>query len=188
MENRIGHRLAFSMIELVFIIVIVGLLASIAMPKISVNRESAKMVVAKQDLEEMFDAIHHNLMRHGESPLFEYTLQTLEEQAKKKGALWNINIGNEQIISKITASGFDDGGYPCAQLFLEDEAGETESIGRKLTMVVYGDDKTVAHGSNCRAFRRLFSQDSNRSYGGDYLQQRTHLNGVNIDAEVMGQR
>ncbi|MCH5323533.1 MAG: type II secretion system protein [Helicobacter sp.] len=41
---------AFTMLELVFILVILGILAAIAIPKISASREDAKIVVFKNDI------------------------------------------------------------------------------------------------------------------------------------------
>ncbi len=41
---------AFTMLELVFILVILGILAAVAIPKISASRDDAKMVALKSDI------------------------------------------------------------------------------------------------------------------------------------------
>lgn len=50
-------RNAFSMIELVFVIVIIGIIAAIAIPKLSVTRGDAQYVAVQSDIQTILSAI-----------------------------------------------------------------------------------------------------------------------------------
>ncbi|NLN00193.1 MAG: prepilin-type N-terminal cleavage/methylation domain-containing protein, partial [Campylobacteraceae bacterium] len=43
-------RKAFTMVELVFVIVILGILAAVAIPRLAASRDDASLVKAKSDL------------------------------------------------------------------------------------------------------------------------------------------
>ncbi len=58
-------RRSFTMIELVFIIVILGLLAAIAVPKLSGSRTDAKAVLIKQDIATITQALAALVMAQG---------------------------------------------------------------------------------------------------------------------------
>ncbi|MGP1450640.1 MAG: type II secretion system protein [Wolinella sp.] len=61
------NRSGFTMIELVFIIVILGILASVAVPKMAASREDAKIVSVKQDIGTITQAIPAMAMSQGAS-------------------------------------------------------------------------------------------------------------------------
>ncbi|MGP1579612.1 MAG: type II secretion system protein [Wolinella sp.] len=50
-------RHAFTMIEIIFIVVILGILAAIAIPKMSANRIDAKVVAIRQDVSTIMQAL-----------------------------------------------------------------------------------------------------------------------------------
>jgi len=52
-----NFKKAFSMIELVFVIVVIGILASIAIPKLAVTRNDAKIVKAKTTIASIRNAL-----------------------------------------------------------------------------------------------------------------------------------
>ncbi|MGP1449565.1 MAG: type II secretion system protein [Wolinella sp.] len=58
-------RSAFTMIELVFIIVILGILASIAVPKMAANHDDAISVAYKQDIASIMQAVPAYAMSQG---------------------------------------------------------------------------------------------------------------------------
>ncbi|MDM5271423.1 type II secretion system protein [Sulfurovum sp. zt1-1] len=53
----VGSRKAFSMMELVFVIVIIGLLAAVAIPKFAVTRDDAVLTQAKNTVSSIRSAI-----------------------------------------------------------------------------------------------------------------------------------
>lgn len=48
---------AFSMIELVFVIVIIGIIASIAIPKLSITRSDAQYIVVQSDIQTILSTV-----------------------------------------------------------------------------------------------------------------------------------
>lgn len=50
-------RNAFSMIELVFVIVIIGIIAAIAIPKLSITRSDAQYVAVQSDIQTILSAL-----------------------------------------------------------------------------------------------------------------------------------
>lgn len=54
-------RNAFSMLELVFVIVILGILASIAIPKFSLTRSEAQSISIQSDLNQAISAIQRDI-------------------------------------------------------------------------------------------------------------------------------
>lgn len=58
-------RSGFTMIELVFIIVILGILGAIAVPKMAANRENAALVTLKNDMATILQAVPAYAMAHG---------------------------------------------------------------------------------------------------------------------------
>ncbi len=53
---------AFSMIELIFVVVILGIIASIAIPKISLTRSDAQFVAIKADLQNIISALQQKFI------------------------------------------------------------------------------------------------------------------------------
>lgn len=57
---------AFTMLELVFILVILGILAAVAIPKISASRDDAKLVALKSDINTLKTAFPAYFLAQGE--------------------------------------------------------------------------------------------------------------------------
>ena len=58
-------RQAFTMIEIVFIVIILGILAAIAIPKISASRSDAKVVALRQDIATITQALTAMVVSQG---------------------------------------------------------------------------------------------------------------------------
>lgn len=61
-------RNAFSMLELVFVIVILGILASIAIPKFSLTRSEAQSISIQSDLNQAISAIQRDVFMKNLQP------------------------------------------------------------------------------------------------------------------------
>ncbi len=61
-EMNMGKKSGFTLIELLIVVVIVGILASIAIPKFNASREKSFVATMKSDLKNLatYQEIHHN--------------------------------------------------------------------------------------------------------------------------------
>ncbi|WP_194145427.1 prepilin-type N-terminal cleavage/methylation domain-containing protein [Helicobacter sp. MIT 05-5294] len=97
---------AFTMLELVFILVILGILAAVAIPKISASREDAKLVALKSDINTLKTSFPAYFLAQGEG--------TFNSAITLSSANWNLD--NYTITSKLQ----DKSGNPCVSATLLD--------------------------------------------------------------------
>lgn len=90
---------AFTMLELVFILVILGILAAVAIPKISASRDDAKLVALKSDINTLKTSFPAYFLAQGEG--------TFISAVTLSSANWNLN--DYTITSKLQ----DKNGNPC---------------------------------------------------------------------------
>ncbi len=90
---------AFTMLELVFILVILGILAAVAIPKISASRDDAKLVALKSDINTLKTSFPAYFLAQGEGTFI--TAITLSSA--------NWNLSDYTITSKLQ----DKNGNPC---------------------------------------------------------------------------
>lgn len=88
MESKIkGRKMrtkkAFTMLELVFILVILGILAAVAIPKISASRDDAKLVALKSDINTLKTSFPAYFLAQGQG--------TFTTAIALSSANWNIN-------------------------------------------------------------------------------------------------
>ena len=65
MENNLKLQKAFSLIELIFVIAILGIIATIAVPKLLNSRSNAVVTTIKQDISTITTAIQSQYMLNG---------------------------------------------------------------------------------------------------------------------------
>ncbi|WP_297812549.1 type II secretion system protein [uncultured Helicobacter sp.] len=102
---------AFTMLELVFILVILGILAAVAIPKISASRDDAKLVALKSDINTLKTSFPAYFLAQGEGTFM--TAVTLSS------ANWNLQ--DYIITSKLQ----DKNGNPCVSATLLDSNHST---------------------------------------------------------------
>ncbi len=67
MKNFASHK-AFSMMELVFVIIILGILAAIALPRLSLTRSDAQLVAVENDIISTLNALQREVFSQNISP------------------------------------------------------------------------------------------------------------------------
>lgn len=135
-------RSGFTMIELVFIIVILGILAAIAVPKMAATRDDARAVAVKADIGTMTQAIPAMYMSKG-------SLDKITDAVNIDTSRWTMSDNGE------TAT-FSVGGTACATVALDTTA-------KTLTITVIGHTDNAAVTA-CTILRDTFGGTTATNY------------------------
>lgn len=120
-------RSGFTMIELVFIIVILGILGAIAVPKMAASRNDAKAVAIKSDIGTITQALPAWVMSQGKPETLNFTTNSAV----------SINEGNwTKTATKLETKINDDGAAPTT----DKKACVTIEIKQKGTSAAITDD------------------------------------------------
>lgn len=91
------NKSAFTMIELIFVIVVLGILAAVAIPKLVVTRDDAMIVKGKSQVSAIRSGIalqKSKRMLEGTTPFIPTTLDSIAAASTDGNRLFNYNDGN----------------------------------------------------------------------------------------------
>ena len=137
----IQSKKAFTMIELIFVIVIIGILASVAIPKLSATRDDAKVSVLAKAIQSIKSEIASSILANNQVPT------TTQEMIKISNTLRDLSsfiIVNNKVIDIVDTDNvnaicktitIDDTNISNIQLILQDGNGTT-SICKGLKKIV----------------------------------------------------
>ena len=96
---------AFTMIELVFVIVVLGILAAIAVPKFSATRTDAQIAKARSDI----SSIRSSIVTERQSRLIRGDSAYISGLSQGTDTLFDGNDSSHQLLTYGVASGSEDG-------------------------------------------------------------------------------
>ena len=113
---------AFTLLELIFVIVVLGILASVAIPKLMTTTNSAKVSSLKQDIRTVTNSVQSYYITNG-------SMDKISDAVMLNSSLWTINDkkieyfdGNRSCVNiEITTSGTTDS----LVLTIDSTAGDT---------------------------------------------------------------
>lgn len=159
-ENSNKNLDSFTMIELVFIIVILGVLASIAIPRLATSRDDAIAVAIKSDIGTILQAVPAMYLSLGSRFIH------LNQAVQLDSARWLDN--GTSIASTLQNSS----NAPCVQIAytnaVADNPAQHIKIGDKIL------ELTIEHADSCATINRMFHQ------GNTVYKQTINLTGYNI--------
>lgn len=130
------HKKAFTMLELVFILVILGILAAVAIPKISASREDAKLVALKSDINTLKTSFPAYFLAQGEG--------TFISAVTLSSANWNLS--DYSITSKLQ----DKSGNPCINATLLNAQQTTANTPKEVQFLQFSTQANPnAQGDTC---------------------------------------
>lgn len=137
---------SFTMIELVFIIVILGVLASIAIPRLATSRDDAIAVAIKSDIGTILQAVPALYLSLGDG------FRTINQAAQIDSNRW---VDNGASIASTLANSANT---PCAQI------AYTTAPADNPTAAIRAGDKilelTIQNTDSCTTLNRMFHQNN----------------------------
>lgn len=103
--QRCSSHSAFTMIELVFVIVVLGILAAIAVPKFAATRTDAQISKARADI----SSIRSSIMTERQSRLIKGDSSWIPQLSDNNGTLFTGSDNNHTLLMYGIAAGTTDG-------------------------------------------------------------------------------
>lgn len=132
-------RAGFTMIELVFIIVILGILGAIAVPKMAASRADAQIVAIKQDIGTILQAVPAYYLSQGK-------IERISDAVSINQGIWHETNGGKTLESLIR---FKEDWKGCVEIHLDNLENENARIWVKLR--TGGDDVKYEECKKLRA-------------------------------------
>ncbi len=139
---------AFTMIELIFVIVIIGILASVAIPKLSATRDDAKASILAKAIQSVKSEISSAILANNRVPT------TTNEMIKISNTLRDLSnfvLVNNKVIDIVDT---DDNSSVCKKITIDD----SDISNIKLTITNGAGDTAI-----CKGVKRLVP-DNNTSF------------------------
>ncbi len=139
---------AFTMIELIFVIVIIGILASVALPRLSATRDDAKASILAKAIQSVKAEISSAILANNRVPT------TTSEMIKVSNTLRDLSnfiLVNNKVIDIVDT---DDNSSVCKRITIDD----SDISNIKLTLTDGTGDTAI-----CKGVKRLIS-DNNTSF------------------------
>ncbi|PZT48522.1 hypothetical protein B6S12_03360 [Helicobacter valdiviensis] len=133
----LNSKKAFTMLELIFILVILGILAAIAIPKISASRNDAKLIALKSDVVMLKTALTSYFLSQGKGD-FESAIDL---------SATNWEISPFKISSKLE----DKEGKACVEaVLLSDQEGKIATNDKEISYLkISTQSKSLEGGDTC---------------------------------------
>ncbi len=139
---------AFTMIELIFVIVIIGILASVALPRLSATRDDAKASVLAKAIQSVKSEISSAILSNNRVPT---TTSEMIEISNTLRDLSNFILVNNKVIDIVDT---DDNSSVCKKITIDD----SNISNIKLTLTDGAGDTAI-----CKGVKRLIP-DTNTSF------------------------
>ena len=136
---------AFTMIELIFVIVIIGILASVALPRLSATRDDAKVAVLAQAIQSVKIEIASSIIASNKIPT---TTSEMKALSNTLNELSNFIVVNNKVINIIDT---DDASQICKVLTIDN------SNISKIKLVLTDGAGTSAI---CKGLQKLISNNN----------------------------
>lgn len=136
-------RQGFTMIELVFIIVILGILGAIAVPKMAASRLDAKAVALKTDIGTIIQAFPAMALSQGNATTITFSdVINLRDQTDDTSAPWRFNNHHPAGQGRYIFTSFGKGG---AQV--KDDGRTLSATSSCVTLAIFNTSGTSVEGS-----------------------------------------
>lgn len=97
LNNKVGFTPAFTMVELIFVIVVLGILAAVAIPKLAASRDDAVLVKGKSQVSAIRSGIamqKSKRLLEGTFPFILTNIDSVTTYSADDQRLFNFNDGN----------------------------------------------------------------------------------------------